>query len=138
MSNEFKPGVTVKNAPSPENGAVSNAEEREFSEKETANQMRQHEEDFIQEVDEREYIVEGSINLDELNDRLELDLNSDEYDSLGGFIIERLDRLPEAGDSICTDEGIHMVVERLDKNRIELVHLYLPEPTPEKGEDSDD
>ena len=48
MSNEFKPGVTVKNAPSPENGAVSNAEEREFSEKETANQMRQHEEDFIQ------------------------------------------------------------------------------------------
>ena len=98
----------------------------------------ENEEDFIQEVDEREYIVEGSINLDELNDRLELDLNSDEYDSLGGFIIERLDRLPEAGDSICTDEGIHMVVERLDKNRIELVHLYLPEPTPEKGEDSDD
>ncbi|MDE6829826.1 MAG: hemolysin family protein, partial [Lachnospiraceae bacterium] len=86
----------------------------------------ENEEDFIQEVDEREYIVEGSINLDELNDRLELDLNSDEYDSLGGFIIERLDRLPEAGDSICTDEGIHMVVERLDKNRIELVHLYLP------------
>ena len=98
----------------------------------------ENEEDFIQEVDKREYIVEGSINLDELNDRLELDLNSDEYDSLGGFIIERLDRLPEAGDSICTDEGIHMVVERLDKNRIELVHLYLPEPTPEKGEDSDD
>lgn len=98
----------------------------------------ENEEDFIQEVDEREYIVEGSINLDELNDRLELDLNSDEYDSLGGFIIERLDRLPEAGDSICTDEGIHMVVERLDKNRIELVHLYLPEPTPEKDEDSDD
>ena len=97
----------------------------------------ENEEDFIQEVDEREYIVEGSINLDELNDRLELDLNSDEYDSLGGFIIERLDRLPEAGDSICTDEGIHMVVERLDKNRIELVHLYLPEPTPEKGEESD-
>ena len=98
----------------------------------------ENEEDFIQEVDEREYIVEGSINLDELNDRLELDLNSDEYDSLGGFIIERLDRLPEAGDSICTDEGIHMVVERLDNNRIELLHLYLPEPTPEKGEDSDD
>ena len=63
----------------------------------------ENEEDFIQEIDEREYIVEGSINLDELNSRLELDLNSDEYDSLGGFIIERLDRLPEAGDSIDTD-----------------------------------
>ena len=98
----------------------------------------ENEEDFIQEIDEREYIVEGSINLDELNSRLELDLNSDEYDSLGGFIIERLDRLPEAGDSIDTDEGIHMVVDRLDKNRIELVHLYLHETPPEKNNDPDD
>ena len=98
----------------------------------------ENEEDFIQEIDEREYIVEGSINLDELNSRLELDLNSDEYDSLGGFIIERLDRLPEAGDSIDTDEGIHMVVDRLDNNRIELVHLYLPETPPEKNNDPDD
>ena len=65
-----------------------------------------------------------------MNDRLDLDLNSEEYDSLGGFIIERLDRLPEEGDRIDTEDGIHMVVEKLDKNRIELVHLYLPEADP--------
>ncbi len=94
----------------------------------------ENEEDFIQEIDEREYIVEGSTNLDDLNDRLDLDLNSEEYDSLGGFIIERLDRLPEPGDSIHTEDGIHMVVEKLDKNRIELVHLYLPEATPDSNE----
>ena len=98
----------------------------------------ENEEDFIQDIDEREYIVEGSINLDDLNDRLDLDLNSDEYDSLGGFIIERLDRLPETGDTLDTEEGIHMVVEKLDKNRIELVHLYLPEALPEDGEDAAD
>ncbi len=98
----------------------------------------ENEEDFIQEIDEREYIVEGSINLDDLNDRLDLDLNSDEYDSLGGFIIERLDRLPETGDTLDTEDGIHMVVEKLDKNRIELVHLYLPEALPEDGEDAAD
>ncbi|MCI8784530.1 MAG: HlyC/CorC family transporter [Dorea sp.] len=94
----------------------------------------ENEEDFIQEIDEREYIVEGSTNLDDLNDRLDLDLNSEEYDSLGGFIIERLDRLPEAGDSIHTEDGIHMVVDKLDKNRIELVHLYLPEAAPDSSE----
>ena len=94
----------------------------------------ENEEDFIQEIDEREYIVEGSTNLDDLNDRLDLDLNSEEYDSLGGFIIERLDRLPEPGDSIHTEDGIHMVVEKLDKNRIELVHLYLPEAAPDSNE----
>lgn len=94
----------------------------------------ENEEDFIQEIDEREYVVEGSTNLDDLNDRLDLKLNSAEYDSLGGFIIERLDRLPEAGDSIHTEDGIHMVVDKLDKNRIELVHLYLPKTVPDNGE----
>ena len=48
----------------------------------------ENEEDFIQEISDREYIVEGSINLDDLNDRLDLNLSSEEYDSLGGFIIE--------------------------------------------------
>ena len=93
----------------------------------------ENEEDFVQEVSEREYIIEGSMNLDDLNDRLDLDLNSEEYDSLGGFIIERLDRLPEAGDSIVTEEGIRMVVEKLDKNRIEKVHVYLPESVMEQA-----
>ena len=97
----------------------------------------ENEEDFVQEVTEREYIIEGSMNLDDLNDRLDLDLNSEEYDSLGGFIIERLDRLPEAGDSIVTEEGIRMVVEKLDKNRIEKVHVYLPEPVMEETHTDD-
>ena len=97
----------------------------------------ENEEDFVQEVSEREYIIEGSMNLDDLNDRLDLDLNSEEYDSLGGFIIERLDRLPEAGDSIVTEEGIRMVVEKLDKNRIEKVHVYLPESVMEETQTDD-
>ena len=97
----------------------------------------ENEEDFVQEVSEREYIIEGSMNLDDLNDRLDLDLNSEEYDSLGGFISERLDRLPEAGDSIVTEEGIRMVVEKLDKNRIEKVHVYLPESVMEETHTDD-
>ena len=95
----------------------------------------ENEEDFVQEINEREYIVEGSMNLDDLNDRLDLDLTSDEYDSLGGFIIERLDRLPEVGDHITTETGIRLIVEKLDKNRIESVHVYLPEPETTKKED---
>lgn len=97
----------------------------------------ENEEDYVKEVGEREYLVEGSLNLDDLNDRLDLDLSSEEYDSLGGFIIERLDRLPEAGDEITTDEGIRMVVEKLDKNRIERVHLYLPEKEENEEEESE-
>ena len=96
----------------------------------------ENEEDFIKEVREREYIVEGSMNLDDLNDRLELVLESEDYDSLGGFIIEHLDRLPEAGDYIITEDNIKLVVETLDKNRIESVHVYLPEK--QESEESGD
>ena len=52
---------------------------------------------------------------------------SEDYDSLGGFIIEHLDRLPEVGDEVCTDNGIRLIVEALDKNRVESVRMYLPE-----------
>ena len=96
----------------------------------------ENEEDFIQEIGEREFIVEGSTNLDDLNDRLDLSFESEDYDSVGGFIIERLDRLPEAGDTITTEDGIRMVVETLDKNRIETVHIYLPEAAAEDDTDN--
>ena len=94
------------------------------------------EEENIKAVGEHEYIIEGSTNLDDLNDSLDLNLESEDYDSLGGFIIEKLDRLPKAGDSVVTEDGIRMVVEKLDKNRIETVHLYLPENYRERTSDS--
>lgn len=84
------------------------------------------EEEDVKELDTHEYIVEGSTNLDDLNEELGLHLESDDYDSLGGFIIERLDRLPEEGDEVTTEDGVRLVVEKLDKNRIESVHVYLP------------
>lgn len=95
----------------------------------------ENEEDFIKKINDREYSVEGSMNLDDLNDRLCLSFESEDYDSLGGFIIEHLDRLPEAGDFIITDDQIRLVVETLDKNRIESVHIYLPEKSEEPHED---
>lgn len=84
------------------------------------------EEEDVKELGTHEYIVEGSTNLDDLNDELGLNLESDDYDSLGGFIIEHLDRLPAAGDEVTTADGVRLVVEKLDKNRIESVHVYLP------------
>ena len=86
----------------------------------------ENEEENILSISELEYIVEGSTNLDDLNDTLDLTLESEDYDSVGGFIIGQLDRLPVTGDEITTSDGIRMVVDKLDKNRIERVHIYLP------------
>ncbi len=83
------------------------------------------EEDELIEVSPGEYVVEGSMKLDDLNDRLGLELESDDYDSIGGLIIGQLDRLPEQGEEV-TFNGIRLIVDELDKNRIDKVHMYLP------------
>ncbi len=53
-------------------------------------------------ISDREYIIEGSMHLDDVNDHLDTEMDSEDYDSLGGFIVEHLDRLPVAGDEVIT------------------------------------
>lgn len=85
------------------------------------------EKELIQKISDYEYIVEGSSKLEDLQDQIGLDLESEDYDSIGGIVIELLDRLPQAGESVTTENGIHLVVDEVDKNRIDKVHIYLPE-----------
>ena len=87
----------------------------------------------IKKLSDREYSIDASMRLDDLNDALELDFQSEDYDSLGGLVIGLLDRLPEAGETV-RDGAYTFTVESIDKNRIERIRLLLPEP--EKDEDS--
>ena len=82
------------------------------------------EHDSIQKINDNEYRLDGYTKLDDLNDFLALDIESEDYDSIGGFIIEKLDRLPIVNDYIELP-GIRLVVESASNNRIETVHLYL-------------
>ena len=82
------------------------------------------EENELVEVAPQEYLVEGSMKLDDLNDRLGLELESEDYDSIAGLIIGLLDRLPEQGEEVIYGD-IRLVVEALDKNRIDKVRMYL-------------
>ena len=86
------------------------------------------EDDMIKTLNDREYSVEGAMKLDDLNDSLNLNLESQDYDSIGGIIIEILDRLPTVGEQVTTEEGIVLTVEQMEKNRIDRVHILLPEP----------
>ncbi|WNV57205.1 hemolysin family protein [Oscillospiraceae bacterium NTUH-002-81] len=90
------------------------------------------EEELIQQTGPNEYIIEGSMKLDDINDALDLSLHSDDYDSIGGLIIELLDHLPKVGETVTTDNDIRLVVDSLDKNRIEKVHMYLPQENTEE------
>ena len=82
------------------------------------------EEDLIRKVNPKEYVVEAAMKLDDLNDQLGLDLESEDYDSIGGFIIGLLDHLPEEGEEV-TCKNIRFVVDKVDRNRIETIHMYI-------------
>ena len=84
------------------------------------------EEEWIKKLSDREYLIEGSVKLDDINDALGLKLDSKEYDSIGGLIIEMLDHLPTEAESVTTEDGIVLTVDKMVKNRIEHVRLMLP------------
>ena len=98
----------------------------------------EYDEDEVEDIKEiqpdREYIVQGSAKLDDINETLHINLESEDYDSIGGYIIEQLDCLPKEGQSVTLENGIRLVVDHLDKNRIELVHIWLPEQKTETEE----
>ncbi len=81
------------------------------------------EEDSIKVINENEFLVEGQMNLDDFNDELGTTLEAGDNDSLGGFILEQLDRLATEGDKVTTDE-LTLIVESVEKNRINKVHVY--------------
>lgn len=93
----------------------------------------EEEEESLVEVNPGEYLVEGSIKLDDLNDWLGLSLESEDYDSIGGLVIGLLDHLPDEGEEV-TCEGIRLVVEKVDKNRIESIRMFLPQSEAEETE----
>lgn len=88
-----------------------------------------YEKDLIKEVGENEYVVEGSMKLSDVNDALDTTLESEDFDSLGGLIIQQLDDLPEEGQSVTLDDGTKLTVVEMEKNHIEKVHMLLPEKT---------
>ena len=86
------------------------------------------EEELITELGERRFMVEASMSTDDVNDALGTDIHSEDYDSIGGIMIEALDRLPEDGESVELENGIKLTVRGLDQSRIEKVEIELPEP----------
>lgn len=85
------------------------------------------EKELIQALSERAYLIEGSMKLDDINDALSLHLESEDYDSIGGMIIDKLERLPKRMDRVTLEDGTMLEATQVRRNRIEKVKLILPE-----------
>ena len=91
-------------------------------------------------VNEREWDVEGTYSVDDAIERGWPIEDSDEYETVAGWMIDELDKLPQVGDELERD-GWTFKVTATDGRRIESVRVTAPEPAPEQdpeGSDSPD
>jgi CBS domain containing-hemolysin-like protein len=58
------------------------------------------EENLYEQITQFEYIFDAKINLDEFNELMDTDLETEDYETLGGFLLGQLDKIPVAGDTI--------------------------------------
>jgi CBS domain containing-hemolysin-like protein len=81
------------------------------------------EDEFIRQG-EHEYVIDASMDLDDFNELLNVDMPTEESDTLGGFIYGQLGRVPRVGEVI-DDPEHHLVlrVDSIDGRRIRKVHV---------------
>ena len=89
------------------------------------------EDEFIKKVGKDAYLIDGNRKLDDINDELDTKLESEDYDSIAGLVLQILDRMPTVGEEVTTPDGIRIKVETVHQNRITKVLLRLPEESTE-------
>jgi putative hemolysin len=82
-------------------------------------------ETLIVPVTAKEFLVPGDMKIDDVNELLKLELVSDDYDTLAGWLLEQFDALPEAGE-IIKRYGVIYKVEDQSQRRIKSVRITLP------------
>jgi len=82
------------------------------------------EENLYERISQFEYIFDAKINIDDFNELMDTDLENEDYDTLGGFLLGQLDKIPVAGDTITvknltftilTTRGLRITKVRVDR-----------------------
>lgn len=76
----------------------------------------------IQFIKDNEYLVDGSARLHDISELLGVDIDSEEFDSVGGLMLGDLGRMPEEKEKIVIDNVI-FIAEEIERNRIKKVRL---------------
>jgi putative hemolysin len=87
-----------------------------------------------------EYMVDASIDLDDFNDLLDVDLPTEDSDTLGGFIYSYLERVPIIGEEMQYEDMMTLRVETVEGRRIRKVYVVRlrPQTDDDAGESRSD
>ena len=90
----------------------------------------EHEEEVVelQKIGEKEYLLDGSILIEELNEKLNLKLETENYDTLSAYLIEELGYIPkDSGQCELDADGVHFKILEVKEKRIRKVWMKIPE-----------
>lgn len=79
-------------------------------------------EDKVQLISLNTFIVPGDMKLDDVNEILDLNLESDEMNTIGGWLLEEFGYLPNAGNVVIKDKNIY-TAEEVEQRRISSVRI---------------
>ena len=82
--------------------------------------------DDIREISPTSFLLDGNTKLEDVNDRFGLELDSEDYDSIAGHVMQELGHIPAEGDTVMIGD-IQLTVKKMDRNRIDTLTLTLPE-----------
>ena len=95
----------------------------------------EREEKELTETAPGEYTALGSMNLDDLSEAIGLQLESEDYDTIGGYLLGLFDHLPRKGERYVSKEGVIFTVSEVKHRRIEKVNIRIPQPVNGDSED---
>jgi len=82
-----------------------------------------------------EYSVLGQALLEDVSEAIGVTLESEDFETIGGYVVGLLGQIPEAGEAIVEGE-LEFIVEHVDKNRIEKLKIIHKQPSDEADETS--
>ena len=89
--------------------------------------------DMIIKLSENEFLIDGSLNLNEVNDKVGTDFDSEDFESIGGLVLGEVSGVPEIDEEVQIDNVLFRIV-KMHKNRIAQLKVTILEEEEEKGE----
>lgn len=87
-----------------------------------ADEYDEHDEE-IKHIKENEYIILGVTKIEDVNDTLSTNFKSEDFDSIGGFIVENFGKFPDENEHITID-NVKFIIEEIQKNRIVKLKVF--------------
>lgn len=82
------------------------------------------EEEDVEQINDTTFTVDGTTDIDDINEELSIELPDGDYDTVGGMIMSMIGRIPDAGEDISVEvEGCRFTVEEVTERRIEKVRI---------------